>query len=126
VYRLRPWLVRALIPPALIGTYVLYRDRKPIYVGRSDRDLQQRLLQHAATIRGDYFTYDVHPNPMTAFDVECSLFHALADEVTNLIHPDRPNHQEATCLFCFDTLADIRQSRLSSRSVELANHANTN
>ena len=112
LYRLRPWLVRAMVPSALIGTYVLYRDRTPVYIGRSDRDLQQRLLQHSAAGRGDYFTYDIHRHPLIAFDVECSLFHALNDDLTNRIHPDHPNYQEAACPFCADALSDIRNSRL--------------
>lgn len=112
IYRLRPWLVRAMIPPALIGTYVLYRDRTAVYIGRSDRDLQQRLLQHSTAGRGDYFTYDIHRHPLIAFDVECSLFHALNEGLTNRIHPDHPNYQEAKCPFCADTLSDIRNSRL--------------
>lgn len=49
LYRLSPWLIRALIPVGYIGTYKLFRlgETEPIYVGRSDTCLRNRLLRHA-------------------------------------------------------------------------------
>ncbi len=110
--RLSPWLIRAAIPARLIGTYVLYRQRSPVYIGRSDTDLRRRLLEHSAHPRGDYFTYDIHPSPSQAFEVECSLFHALRSELSNVLHPHRPHHRAEVCPFCADTLADILNARL--------------
>jgi hypothetical protein len=113
-YRLQPWLVRALIPPGAVGTYVLYRGEEPVYVGRSDRNLQQRLLQHAAYCRGEYFGYDVHWHPLAAFEVECSLYHALRLSLENVLHPDHPDYLEADCPFCVETLTDILANRLGA------------
>jgi len=101
VLRLHPWLVRALIPPRVIGTYVIYSvsGRAP-YVGRSDTDIRRRLLRHCADQRGDYFTYGVQLSAVGAYDVECALFHLLAPGVSNRIHPDRPDFHPTPCAFC--------------------------
>ena len=111
-YRLRPWLVRALIPASRIGTYVLYRHGQAIYIGRSDTDLRRRLLEHAAVRRGDYFTYAVHRTSCQAFEVECSLYHAVDGALANRIHPDAPDFADVRCAFCPAEFAEIRASRL--------------
>lgn len=99
--RLRPWLIRALIPPGVVGSYVLYTTTGlPRYVGRSDTDIRRRLLRHCTDQRGAYFTYDVHNNPVSAYDMECAMFHALSPQLTNRIHPDRPDFHETSCVFC--------------------------
>ncbi|AXI78530.1 GIY-YIG nuclease family protein [Peterkaempfera bronchialis] len=119
--RLRPWLVRALIPPRLIGTYVLYTaGGSPTYVGRSDTDVRRRLLRHCTDRHGDYFTYDVHPTAVSAYDVECALFHLLAPEVSNRIHPDRPDFHPTPCAFCLP-----RQTRLHLQSSGRPEHLAT-
>jgi predicted GIY-YIG superfamily endonuclease len=107
-------MVRAVIPARLIGTYVLYRKSKPVYIGRSDTDLQRRLLRHSSTGRGDYFTYDVHRTSLQAFEVECSLYHALRPDITNVLHPDLPNFGTGVCPFCHDTLASILGNRIQA------------
>ncbi len=99
--RLRPWLVRALVPPQRIGTYVLYTATgRPAYIGRSDTDIRRRLLQHCTGRRGAYFTYDVHHSVTAAYDVECALFHLLAPHLANRMHPDRPDFHPTPCVFC--------------------------
>ncbi|MFF4197470.1 GIY-YIG nuclease family protein [Nonomuraea sp. NPDC001831] len=112
--KLAPWVVRALIPAGLIGTYMLYRNARPVYVGRSDSDLRQRLLRHAGNRRGEHFTYDVHFTPLQAFEVECSLFHTLRAQIENVIHPDQPDHMSARCPFCHSTLVETLAARLHS------------
>ncbi|MFJ6522575.1 GIY-YIG nuclease family protein [Streptomyces filamentosus] len=112
-FRLTPWVVRALIPEGYIGTYVLYRHGAPHYIGRSDTCVRRRLLKHCASARGEYFTYDVHFSADQAFTAECSLFHALRPQLTNILHPDRPNFSQAICLFCPATLRAVRQQRLT-------------
>lgn len=115
--RLRPWVVRAMIPDQVIGTYVLFRHGTEHYIGRSDTCLRRRLLAHCATTRGEYFTYDVHPTPELAFDMECSLFHTHRHHLTNVLHLDRPDHQSPKCPFCPDTLASTLKSRLRSKTL---------
>jgi len=112
IYRLEPWLVRALIPADQVGSYILYRASAPIYVGRSDTDLRRRLLQHAAAGTGEYFRYDVHPSPSHAFWAECSLYHAIDGPLTNHIHPDAPDYLDIECAFCSTNLHDVLDNRL--------------
>lgn len=112
--RLRPWLVRSLIPRQQVGTYLLYAATgAPSYVGRSDTDLRQRLLRHCTDRRGVYFTFDVHNSPLNAFEMECALFHLLGPSVTNRIHPDHPAYQPARCSYCRTTQRTIRSLRLA-------------
>ncbi|MGY5281444.1 GIY-YIG nuclease family protein [Nocardia abscessus] len=99
--RLRPWLIRTLIPEHHIGTYLLYNDTADlVYVGRSDTDIRRRLIRHSIDCRGEYFTYDIHNSVTSAFDVECALFHLHAGRLSNRLHPDKPDFYEATCIFC--------------------------
>jgi hypothetical protein len=97
----------------MVGSYVLYSHRAPIYVGRSDFDVQSRLLDHAGVRRADYFSYQVHPSPEHAYRSECSLFHAISDGLTNIIHPDSPNGSSAVCEFCVKQLAEARDHRIN-------------
>ncbi|MDR6909061.1 hypothetical protein J2W54_000488 [Rhodococcus fascians] len=111
-WQLRPWLIRAVIPQAQIGTYSLYKNGVVIYVGRSDTDLRRRLVEHALTHRADYFTYDVHRTVQHAFESECSLFHGWKGTLTNLIHPATPGYTEHTCPFCPHTIASVLANRI--------------
>jgi hypothetical protein len=100
LYRLQPWMVRALIPARCMGSYVLYDRATPLYVGRSDTCLQRRLLRHAYRRRAPYFTFDIHQSEMHAYTVECAIFHALRPQLSNLIHPAVPDDTAAHCPFC--------------------------
>lgn len=100
VFKLDPWLVRALIPRGRPGTYLLYRMGRPVYAGRSDLDLQHRLITHARAGRGDYFGFNTYPDPARAFDMECALFHALKPITSNVIHPASPGHSGRKCFIC--------------------------
>lgn len=97
---LKPWLVRTVIPPARIGTYLLYRRARLAYIGRSDRDLRRRLVVHAHYGRADYFEFDLHTDVRRAFDTECALFHACVGATTNLIHPASPSGTNMRCFVC--------------------------
>lgn len=112
-FRLLPWLIRAVIPHGRIGSYVLFIRAEPAYVGRSDTDLRRRLLEHAASRRGDFFTYDVHGCPLHAYQSECSLFHNLAGRITNSIHPSAPAFSHVRCDFCGSQLPRVLSGRLS-------------
>jgi hypothetical protein len=115
--RLRPWLIRALIPPRKIGAYVLYTAKgSPYYIGRSDTDIQRRLLRHCTDRCGDYFTYDVYTTPAKAFDMECALFHLLAPRLSNRIHPDRPDFHQTPCAFCRHNQRATRQMRARAQT----------
>ncbi|OAA23314.1 hypothetical protein UG55_103811 [Frankia sp. EI5c] len=98
--RLRPWLIREVIPPRRIGTYQLHRDDAVTYIGRSDTDLRRRLIQHAEANRGDFFTFDVHHTREQAFVIECAHFHNTKGFTSNLIHPAAPSGEARSCPFC--------------------------
>jgi hypothetical protein len=116
-YRLRPWLVRSLIPVGQTGSYVLYRSGRPVYAGRSDTDLRRRLLAHAASARADYFTYDVHHNPAMAYSAECLHFHLLDRPIDNVIHPAHPAGESGPCSYCAPA---IEAGRLTQRTRAIA------
>jgi hypothetical protein len=112
-YRLRPWLIRALIPEGVIGTYVLWSPTAPVYVGRSDTSLRRRLLEHSRSWPDIYFTYGVAISMEAAYSMECSLFHALGEHTSNIYHPQRVAIDHARCGFCIDSINQIREARLS-------------
>ena len=99
-FRLVPWVVRAVIPPGLPGSYILSDGQSPIYAGRSDTDVRARLLVHARERNGLYFAYDVHPGSWQAFLAESAAFHLLDGTSSNEIHPARPFGEELDCPFC--------------------------
>ena len=103
LFRLKPWLIRTLIPKGLPGTYLLYRTGRPIYAGRSDSDLRNRLITHALTERAEHFGFGVFSDSDRAYDMECALFHALEPRVTNLIHPASPKGTGRSCFICCAT-----------------------
>lgn len=111
-----PWLIRAMIPAGTIGTYTLWDDGKPIYIGRSDTCLRRRLIEHASKRpAGLYFTFDVSRSPQDAYAMECSLFHAIGDDTTNIDHPPRANHEDPACPFCRESLDTILNNRLGAQ-----------
>jgi hypothetical protein len=80
-----------------MGVYILSRDdRKATYVGRSDTDLQQEILQSAS--KGSYvvFWFDYASSPMDAYKYECELFHEYQPP-DNSIHPAIPAYTNWRC-----------------------------
>jgi len=70
--------VRAAVPPGTAGAYVLYAQGEeeslaPEYVGRSDTDLQRRLLRHPHADL-DYFAIQVCKSPLEAYRLERRLY----------------------------------------------------
>jgi hypothetical protein len=57
-------------------------------------------MSHAYCNRADYFDFDVHPDPGGAFDMECALYHALEDRITNISHPASPPYDGLQCFIC--------------------------
>ncbi|MFB4293447.1 GIY-YIG nuclease family protein [Nonomuraea sp. ATR24] len=116
-YRLKPWLIRALIPEGVMGSYVLWGPAAPVYVGRSETSLRRRLIEHSQNWPNSFFTYDVAFTAQNAYTMECSLFHALGDRTTNVDHPQRSAASDPGCPFCLDTLKEIRSNRLRLKTV---------
>ena len=105
-YGLSEHKVCSVVEEGTIGNYTLYTmDRESLrvkYVGRSDNDLQYRLLQHAE--RGEYaaFAFQYAETLHDAFRVECRDYHYY-DNLDNRIHPDAPNWLGYVCPYCSAT-----------------------
>jgi len=71
------------------------------YVGRSDSNLNERLLKHAGE-GYEKFKYSYAQNSKEAFEKECKNFHDFggSDKLDNKIHPDRPADKDWKCPYC--------------------------
>lgn len=101
------------IPQGAIGTYFLGKANNPLplYVGRSDRGLRRRLLQHVARGKFDWFMANITESTRQAYYLECRGWHSLRDwGIKNLIHPAAPGGLPMGCPFCsfVRSMSDIR------------------
>ena len=103
IFRLDEAVVKTLFGKNIIGMYVLgdYTEGhfKVGYVGRSDKSLRNRLLQHSKTNEYNYFYYTPTDTIFEAFKLECREWHRFFD-ITNSIHPDSPNNLPYKCPYC--------------------------
>lgn len=92
-----------------IGNYALgYKNDKGTfvvqYVGRSDTDLQRRLVDHVeAREKYEYFKFSYANDAVEAFEKECRNYHDFGEsrKLRNERHPDRPDgHTDLTCPYC--------------------------
>jgi len=95
-----PPVVRAFVPPAAVGVYMLLRGGAPFYVGRSDRCVQSRLTGHALLGLASHVTWEPCADPLHAYRLESAWFHALSPTLLNRIHPARPLGWTKECPFC--------------------------
>ena len=76
------------------------------YVGRSDSDVRERLLQHIGE-KYEAFKFSYATSPKAAFEKECKNYHDFGGEegkLNNKIHPDIPNDSESCkCPYCKDS-----------------------
>ena len=67
------------------GNYELADINKDVvYVGRSDRNLRARLLNHQKTGKYEYFRFTTAKNSIEAFDEECRGWHLRKDFTKNI------------------------------------------
>lgn len=92
------------VPDEIKGNYILRRKEggkdKITYVGRSDTNLRERLLQHLH----DAFTYTSFywmkaSSEKEAFEQECRDYHHYKP-IDNKYHPDRPEGTSYPCPCC--------------------------
>jgi hypothetical protein len=114
-YRLTPDVIQSIVPSQRIGTYVLIKDGVVSYVGRSDTDIQRRLLAHYAVTRADYFRFQLHTTVEQACVAECAAYHALKNQLTNIAHPAQPNGLAIACAFCSTEVRAILTARRLAR-----------
>lgn len=109
----RAWLllsmvVRLVVPPGRPGVYILGGlessdgDFFPRYVGRSDTDVQSRLMHHAQTPLFTYFRCRSCKSKGEAYHMECFYWHALFEfgKLFNRVHPDAPSNSHLKCPYC--------------------------
>lgn len=92
----------------LIGNYALgYMSANNSfvvhYVGRSDTDLKQRLLQHLDDTKVyPYFKFSVANTVKEAYLKECKNFHDFGGEkyLDNKNHPAKPEGIKEVCPYC--------------------------
>lgn len=88
------------------GNYMLGYINKsgefiPQYVGRSDNDLQSRLIQHIT--EGDIYEVFIFKYARTlkaAYETECISYHEFEEQIDNVRHPDRPDYYDYICPIC--------------------------
>ena len=102
-FRFMPPIVRALVPRDVVGCYILMVGDKPVYVGRSDTCVQQRLVHHGLLNIATHFSWQPCRSPVAAFNLESSWYHHLqhtdGQQLLNAIHPDSPAGSNLACPF---------------------------
>ncbi|MBI2861944.1 MAG: hypothetical protein HYX89_03895 [Chloroflexi bacterium] len=89
--------VRRLVTRTSPGVYILSHDTVARYVGRSDTDVRQRLLDHIGTYR--YFWFEYAVSDREAFYGECQLYHRY-NPPDNGVHPAVPPGTHYLCPVC--------------------------
>jgi len=85
------------VQPASMGVYILSRNGTVAsYVGRSDSDLQQRIVSSASEGRYVAFWFDYATSPMDAYKYESELYHKY-DPPDNQAHPAVPPNADWRC-----------------------------
>lgn len=101
-YRALPNVVRALVPVDTPGAYVLFNERAPFYVGRSDHCLRERIAGHPLLPRATHVTWTSCSTAIGAYHLESAYFHAWTahGSLLNRIHPAKPAGVLTECPFC--------------------------
>lgn len=89
--------VHDYVDSGYMGVYVLSRDgKRRTYVGRSDSDLAQRIVQSASEGDYSYFWFDYASSPMDGYKQECRLYHQF-NPPDNTSHPAVPQGTNWRC-----------------------------
>ena len=99
--------IQSIMLGSRIGNYCLVREdeinlhglHRVHYVGRSDTDLKEELLNTLKNHPYPYFYYRYAESVREAFDIECYEYHQLVPEnLDNKIHPAKPVGTNLTCI----------------------------
>lgn len=97
--------VNGLVVAGSIGNYILYDNKYALrYVGRSDTDLQERLLDHVGEYPYRYFKFWYANSKEEAYYIECEQYHRNENskKFRNEDHPARPDGMESLrCPICY-------------------------
>lgn len=101
-WRFLPEVVRQIVPANTPGVYALFVDRRPVYVGRSDRCLRSRLVRHNHAALASHFSWRAARSAWQAFALESAWFHWMVEhgQGLNAIHPAKPVGSHGVCPFC--------------------------
>jgi len=103
-YELKKEKIEEKITKISSGNYALghIKDKSFIveYVGRSDDDLNKRLIKWVSSYKRFKFSYAT--SPKAAFEKECKNYHDFGENksLDNKIHPDRPDGSSWACSDC--------------------------
>jgi len=104
VYDLKPCVVNKIVPKKSVGSYrlgILKKDKfEVLYFGRSDTDLNRRLLQHSKEAKFTHFTFEVADSLFHAFRQECRDWHMRISNSKNCVHPFAPKRLPYVCPYC--------------------------
>ena len=108
MYEMNKDVIETVLKDGLIGNYAL--GNKSVngsfvvhYVGRSDTDLKQRLLQHLTDNNPyPFFKFYVAESVKEAYLKECKNFHDFGAEkyLDNKVHPAKPEGLKISCPYC--------------------------
>lgn len=99
-FTLAPDTLRELIPPRTIGAYLLLDGMVPIYVGRSDHCLRDRLSTHNHRHLATHVLWQPTRTRLEAYLLEAFWFHGHRASLINKIHPGAPTDSGRACPFC--------------------------
>lgn len=115
-------VVNMQIPTGTIGAYLLmeheHQGARPLYVGRSDTCLRQRLSRHPLRGRATHFVVAPARNSHQAYAIESYWYHqyrSAGRSVRNQIHPASPAGTGRRCPFCTEAAIARALSRALPR-----------
>lgn len=84
------------------------------FVGRSDKDLQDTILQYVFSDKFQCFKFSYAENPKQAFEKECMNFHDFGEDIKllNTEHPQPPKDKFCECPYCdiFDFHPQVKKN----------------
>jgi hypothetical protein len=121
-----PAWIRSMVPEGVAGAYLLLREGRPFYVGRSDSCLAGRLTRHELLGQASHLLWEVCRDPVRAYHCEAYLYDSSRHTpgFLNRVHPARPAGYEGGCPFC-SIEAEHIQSLIKRWRAPMANRQNT-
>lgn len=105
-----PDWIRGMIPEGVLGAYLLLRNGRPFYAGRSDSCLATRLAGHELLGQATHLLWEICDDPVRAFYCEAFLYDSSrhVSGFLNRVHPARPAGSKGECPFCSIEADQIR------------------
>ena len=104
VYNLKPLIIKQIVPKKSVGSYRLgiFSEEQfdVLYFGRSDTNLQRRLLQHSKDGKFSHFTFELTDSLLEAYRLECRDWHMKIPFAKNCTHPFAPKRLPYACPYC--------------------------